>query len=231
MEKINVLIIESNPEIASEHADYLINKSSFNPVGIASDIKSAKMMIECLNPNLLILENNLPDGDGIDLIKNLASREYTPRIDSIFITSSRDIDTLKKSIEFGCFDYLIKPFTYDRLHDSLDRYVKYRRALEAYDTLTQRQVDIIYNLHLGTENKKHLPKGIDRLTLDNMLSIFNSNVEKRFSADSLAKSIGVSKTTSRRYLEYCRYGGYLRTENEIGQMGRPIRLYYKKNGC
>lgn len=228
MNKINVLIVEDQTDIAETHAEFFRYKQPFNPIGIASNIRDAKSMIKILKPDLIILDNHLPDDTGIELLRHLSEQDKKLTIDTIFVTASRDINVLKEAMYLGCFDYLIKPFTYDRLQESLNRYVKYCRALNAFDTVTQRQVDTLYDLHSRNQNSTSLPKGIESLTLDKILAIFNRNLGKRYSADDLSEDVGVSKTTSRRYLEYCANGGYLSSENSLGQIGRPVRLYYKE---
>ena len=228
MERINILIVANDYNVASVHAEFLRKETSFNLVGIASDIHNAKIMINRLNPNLIVLENNFLDGYGIDLLKHLTFRKNKSTIDTIFVSTSREIDVLRDAIYLGCFDYLIKPFSYDRLKDSLNRYARYCSHHNNYGSCRHRQVNSIYDPHSHTKNNISLPKGIDELTLKHVLSIFNSNLEKGFSASTLAKKTSISKTTSRRYLEYCLHRKYLTVEFTTSQLGKPTRLYYKE---
>ena len=67
--------------------------------------------------------------------------------------------------------------------------------------------------------------GIDQLTLEKVkatLSIFNQNY---ITAQLLAKEIGISRSTARRYLEYLDSEKLVEATVHYGQVGRPQRIY------
>ena len=58
--------------------------------------------------DLLLLDINVPDVNGLELLKDLRGQNiYTP---AIFITSLQTIDDIQKGFEYGCDDYIKKPF-------------------------------------------------------------------------------------------------------------------------
>jgi DNA-binding response OmpR family regulator len=58
--------------------------------------------------DLLILDINVPNIDGLDIIKNLHKNStFTP---TIYISANTDITTISKAFELGAIDYLKKPF-------------------------------------------------------------------------------------------------------------------------
>lgn len=210
MKNSKILIVTNSYKLANVYTNFL-KQYPFFEFDIAYDINSAKTKIKILNPSLIILENNLLEGKGIVLLHYLELIKKRNRMKVIFVTTSIEID----AAYLGCFDYLIKPFSYDRLRVAINNYIA--------------NCMIINNKELRTHinNGNYLPIGIDKLTLKNMIYLFNSNVGIGFSASSLAKKIGISKTTSRRYLEYCLYRQYLNVEIETCQMGISNRIYYK----
>ena len=67
MNKFDVLIVEDELRIAELHAQFIRQHSRFNPVGIASTQAETRRMIRVLKPDLILLDNFMPDGLGIDL--------------------------------------------------------------------------------------------------------------------------------------------------------------------
>ena len=224
MKPIDVLIIEDETKIAEMNAFYLQNMPQYRPVGIAKNLSDARNMIRILKPKLIFLDNFLPDGNGIDLLKELMSFPCPP--DVIFITADSDTETVREAVRCGVFDYLLKPLSYDRVQDSLERYIKYLSSLRASDNVNQRHVDALFNFQAKVQHLDALPKGIDELTLEKIKAIYAEEALP-YTAESLGKKIGISKTTSRRYLEFCVASGFLEAKISHGCVGRPERTYQK----
>ncbi|SHO55180.1 response regulator [Vibrio quintilis] len=225
MENYDVLIVEDETNIAEFHVDYLQQTQRFRPIGIARNLAETRKMIQLLKPKLILLDNYLPDGKGIDLLKEMTTNKHAP--DVIFITAANDMETVREGMRCGVFDYLLKPISYDRLSDSLDRYLKYTSSLKANDSISQRHVDELFNFQSKSAHLQQLPKGIDELTLDKVTFAFGDK-EIIYTAETLGKEIGISKTTARRYLEFLTAKGYLNAVIQHGRVGRPERVYQKK---
>lgn len=225
MEVYDVLIVEDEDNLADYHSHYLQQTQRFRPIGIAKSIAEAKQMLRILKPKLVLLDNYLPDGKGIDLLKEITAAKPAP--DVIFVTAANDMETVRYAVRCGVFDYLIKPISYDRLSNSLERYLKYTNSLKASDTINQRHVDDLFNFQAKSSALQSLPKGIDELTLDIVINAFSSS-ECIFTSVSLGELTGISKTTARRYLEYLTAQGFLSAVIQHGKVGRPERVY-KKN--
>ncbi|MCE0495538.1 response regulator [Vibrio salinus] len=221
----NVLIVEDESSIAEFHADYLHQTRRFNPVGIARTLAETRKMIQLLKPHLILLDNYLPDGKGIDLLKEMAVAKHVP--DVIFITAANDMETVREGMRCGVFDYLLKPISYDRLSDSLDRYLKYTSSIKASDNINQRHVDELFNFQSKSAHLQQLPKGIDELTVEKVTQAFNQE-QMVHTAETLGHELGISKTTARRYLEFLTARGFLNAIIQHGKVGRPERVYQKK---
>jgi two-component system response regulator CitB len=213
MQIYDVLIVEDESNIADFHSYYLQQTQLFRPIGIAKSIAEARKMIQLLKPKLVLLDNYLPDGKGIDLLKD--------------ITAANDMETVREGVRCGVFDYLLKPISYDRLTDSLERYLKYTSSLKANDNINQRHVDELFNFQSKSSHMQALPKGIDELTLDKVTNAFDDG-DIIYTAESLGNEVGISKTTARRYLEFLAAKGFLLAVIQHGKVGRPERVYQKK---
>ncbi|TXZ75088.1 response regulator, partial [Vibrio mimicus] len=148
-------------------------------------------------------------------------------------TAASDMETVREAVRCGVFDYLLKPIAYDRVQNSLERYLKYISSLRANDSVNQRHVDELFNFQAKTEQLDGLPKGIDELTLIKIQEIYHHEPKAAYTAELLGQAIGISKTTARRYLEYCDLeycvsSGFLEACIQHGRVGRPERLYQKR---
>lgn len=225
MEFIDVLIVEDEPTIAELHSYYLQRTHRFRATGMANSIAEARKIIKIMKPQLILLDNFLPDGNGIELLKELNTQPNPP--DVIFITAATDIDTVREAVRCGVFDYLLKPIAYERMVDSLDRYLKYMSSLKASDNVSQRHVDDLFNFQAKHTHIESLPKGIDELTLNKLKALYKQS-DEAYTAESLGDALGISKTTARRYLEFGVESGLLDAHIMHGKVGRPERIYHRK---
>ncbi len=83
----------------------------FNSISCGSK-KNAMLMFLSHNPNLIIVDLGLPDGDGKELIKEI--REIS-KIPIIVLTARHDEKEIIKALDFGADDYMTKPFSVNEL--------------------------------------------------------------------------------------------------------------------
>ena len=62
----------------------------------------------------------MPEMDGIETLKRI--REKGDDVDIILITAAQEGNIIKEVMRFGAFDYIIKPFTFERVKAALDSY-------------------------------------------------------------------------------------------------------------
>ena len=175
-----------------------------------------------------MLDNFLPDGKGLDLIRHAVNTNYKGRI--IFITADNHMDTISEALRLGVFDYLIKPVHYQRLQHTLERFARYRSSLRSSEQASQTHVDALFNIQAReqTEPAGAPLRGIDESTFHRVLQLFSAP-EVVHTADSLARILGSSKTTARRYLEQGVKNDFLEAEISYGKVGRPERIYRGKH--
>ncbi|OIK10534.1 two-component system response regulator [Bacillus sp. MUM 116] len=230
---IEVLIIEDDLRIAEIQKRFIEKIEGFQTVGIAASYEEAKTFIELLQPDLLLLDVYFPDMNGLDLLKE--TKQQDKQMDVIMITATKEIQKVQEAISIGVFDYMIKPVVFERFKQSLVRYQEYHRKLVEFQDenlhLTQQQVDKLLRKEVsGTgpaNDKTYLPKGIDPLTLEKVL-VFLGRVNTGLTAEMVAKEIGVSRTTARRYLEHLMSEEKIAANLAYGTVGRPERVYIVK---
>jgi two-component system, CitB family, response regulator len=225
---IEVLIVEDDLRIAEIQKRFLEQIEGFHAVGIAASYIEAKTLIDILKPDLLLLDVYFPDMNGLDLLKE--TKQQRKQMDVIMITATKEIHKVQEAISIGVFDYIIKPVVFDRFKQSLLRYKDYHGKLLQFGkeniNVTQQQVDKLLRKEVdGVGNEKsYLPKGIDPLTLEKVMEVLGK-VEYGLTAESVAKDIGISRTTARRYLEHLVTMEKIDADLSYGTVGRPERVY------
>ncbi|EMO8003906.1 response regulator [Salmonella enterica] len=207
MDSITTLIVEDEPMLAEILVDTIKLFPQFSIVGIADKLESAKKQIRLYQPQLILLDNFLPDGKGIDLIRH----------------------TISDALRMGVFDYLIKPVHYQRLQHTLERFTRYRSSLRSSEQANQTHVDALFNIQAKEQTAEPNSglRGIDENTFNRVRQIF-ADPQAVHTADTLAQILGSSKTTARRYLEQGVKNNFLEAEISYGKVGRPERLYRGK---
>ena len=227
---INILIAEDDRQIAEIQRRFVERIAGFEIVGICHSTIDTLDMVDVLKPDLVLLDIQFPDGNGLDLLRQM--RAVDSRTDVIMVTAAKEVDSLSEALRLGVFDYVLKPLVFDRLASALEHFKEHRKQLANPATqLSQNEVDKLLPRH---SNKTHaitthgatLPKGIDQLTLDKVQAVF-AHESLAFSAEQVSDIIGTSRTTARRYLEYLVGQKSLIADINYGSVGRPERRYKK----
>ncbi|MFJ7510562.1 response regulator [Peribacillus simplex] len=225
---IEVLIVEDDLRIAEIQKLFIEKLEGFQTIGIASSYDEAKSFIEIMQPDLLLLDMYFPDMNGLDILKEI--KQQSKQMDVIMITAAKEIEKVQEAIKIGIFDYIIKPVAFERFKQSLLRYQEYHIKLSELEKgnfpVTQQQVDKLLRKEMKEKEREQasLPKGIDRMTLEKVMVVLGKS-SPGLTAEIVAKEIGVSRTTARRYLEHLMSEEKIDADLTYGTVGRPERVY------
>lgn len=89
-------------------------------VGLAPNGEAAIDMALELKPDLITLDNILPDMIGTDILKVLKIDQQMD-VKVIMISSVGQESVIKEGIDLGASDYIVKPFTQEKLMESVDK--------------------------------------------------------------------------------------------------------------
>jgi two-component system, CitB family, response regulator len=217
---IKILIVEDDPAIAEIHRRFVQRLAGFEVLGVALTLFDAREQIAILQPDLVLLDVWLPDGEGFSLLREL--RQAGACLDVILLTAAREASALQEAMRLGVVDFILKPVVFERLRDTLGNYAESRAALAALADIDQQAVDALFGTPLQQVAAGGLPKGIDALTLQRVLAALTS---VGASAEEIGNRVGVSRTTARRYLEFLVGQQLASPELEYGSVGRPERRY------
>jgi len=229
MKLLEVVIVEDNKKVSRTHQAFVEKVSGFEVTGIANTIAEARLLLETLEPDLILLDIYFPESNGIDFLKELRAGQDTKQhsTDVILITAAREVEMLHSALQGGAFDYMIKPVFFERFQESLRNYYNYKKQMATAGTLTQEEADQLFRKSAPAvaSDGSDVPKGIDTVTLKSILAVFEEQGNRVMSASEMGKSVGVSRTTARKYLEYLISEGLLTIHLDYGTKGRPERKY------
>lgn len=215
---IKVLIVDDDFMVARIHSGFVARMPGFEVAGVARTGAQALMEVRRVVPDLVLLDIHLPDISGLDLLGQL--REAVPEIDILVISAAREADTVRKALRGGIVHYLMKPFTQEDLHQRLEHYQRTYRSLASSETAQQADVDAVFGI-AGIE--KPLPKGCGAETLERVQNTLCS-APADLSALEVGETLGLSRVSARRYLEYLNDIGRVQVDLRYGS-GRPERRY------
>lgn len=78
-----------------------------------------------------ILDINVPNVDGVKVLKKI--REFYDEVPVIIISATVELDIIKESYDFGCNDYLKKPFFIDELEIKVERLCQIKNEIIQFD--------------------------------------------------------------------------------------------------
>jgi DNA-binding response OmpR family regulator len=108
---MKVLVVDNEVEFASILAERLqLRKILAESVFSGTDALAA---VPVFKPDVLILDLQMPDMDGLDVLTRV--RAIDPTIEVILITGHGSFDAGITGMERGAFDYLVKPVELDQL--------------------------------------------------------------------------------------------------------------------
>jgi two-component system LytT family response regulator len=113
---IRVLIVDDEEPARRKLARLLADHPEVQVVGQAVSGTSAVDAIRTLTPDLVFLDIQMPEGTGFDVISAIGV-EAMPCV--VFVTAFDEFAV--RAFEVQALDYLLKPFTPQRLHDALAR--------------------------------------------------------------------------------------------------------------
>ena len=89
---------------------------------IASSGEQAQELVAGQSPDLIMTDMNLPDIDGISLVKHLKADPRSSTIPIIVLSASPEIDANEIALAAGAEEFLEKPVRLDKLQNVIDQY-------------------------------------------------------------------------------------------------------------
>jgi len=221
---IKVLIVEDDPMVGEFNKRYLKQVGGFELKAITRSFDEALAVLQNEKIDLVLLDIFMPGMSGLDLLSQI--RKAGKEIDVIIVSAACDIQTIKKALQYGAVDYLIKPFEFERFNRALTAYREAQSFMKEKDALNQEELDklILVNKE-QTQALTQIPKGLDKNTLRKVWENIREMKEDIFSTGEVARKVGISRVSMKKYLDFLSEIGILKREVVYGSVGRPIYKY------
>jgi two-component system, OmpR family, response regulator len=113
----NVLIVDDEPDICYLF-DRILHKRNLK-TGYAYNLAEAARLMYSDRPSLVFLDNNLPDGQGMDFIPYL--KLHYPETRVIMVTANDSAPDKERAFQKGADGFLSKPLSLDLINRTLDK--------------------------------------------------------------------------------------------------------------
>jgi response regulator of citrate/malate metabolism len=217
---IRVLIVDDDFMVAKVNQGFVERVPGFAVAGVAHTGDEALRAVDRTRADLVLLDIYLPDMSGLDVLRRL--REEGAPADVLAITAARDVATIQAALRGGVVHYLIKPFTYDILRERLERFALAQHGLSGAGTIVQDDIDRLFGTLRSSSTQ--MPKGLTRPTADLVARTLQASPSD-LSASECAELAGLSRVSTRRYLEYFVVLGKAEVRLRYGAAGRPERRF------
>ena len=214
---MRVLIIEDDPMVAMIHKEYFKKKDLTDDLNHVTSIEDAREYLANNDVDLIVLDNYLIDGQGIEYLPELKGYPI------IMITAANDVQTVEAALSNGVVDYLVKPFTYERFAQAIDKVQDYVKLLSK-EKINQDLIDEYLNSGRIEEDEDNLPKGLSRIALKKVLGAIKHH-NSGFTTQQIADKLDISRITIRKYLNHLVNINILSEDAEYYTSGRPVSVF------
>jgi two-component system, OmpR family, response regulator len=115
---MKALIIDDEIDICYLLGGLLRNKNM--NTNFANSIREAMMVLEELNPEIIFLDNHLPDGKGVDFIQYI--KKHHPAAKLVMITAYDTAADRKNAFSKGVDYFVAKPFSSEKIYQTLEHF-------------------------------------------------------------------------------------------------------------
>ncbi|MBD1382477.1 response regulator transcription factor [Metabacillus arenae] len=164
-----VLLVDDEYEIRYG----LINYFPWNTLGfeIAFECQNGKEAIDIINTNsvdVLFSDIRMPVMTGIELAEEIVKRELPIKI--VFLSAYREFDYAKKAINFGVYDYVVKPSKYEELQTLFTR-LKKDLDQERTNKNSEEETVFTYSDNIISTIKAYVKEHYDSVNLEDVASL------------------------------------------------------------
>lgn len=137
-----ILLVDDEKNARNNIGSYL--ESEGYEVLLAADLETARKHLSAQEADIVLLDVQLPDGYGPDLLSETA--QYPNRPPIIMITAYGDIDMAVEAMKNGAHDFIQKPIKFERLEQSIERaqdIVEMREELNHFRKMQREELNSI----------------------------------------------------------------------------------------
>lgn len=200
---IKLVIVEDDLMVAAINREFALKTPELNIVATFYNGHEALEFLSKHSIDLLLLDVYLAGCSGLEILTEL--RRQGNLIDVIIISAADDALRVGEAFHLGIIDYLIKPFTYERFNDAVQKFLL-RRSLQMKGKYTQEDIDKLLRARCEESVQPYtvLGKGLQQNTLEKILECLfcEKNFSRYLTSEQISEETKLSKMTVRRYMNY-----------------------------
>lgn len=177
-----ILLVEDEPNVSQPLSEFL-NKEGFK-VSIAHNLAEAECGLSC-KPNVVILDWMLPDGQGIELLKQWRARGLSVPV--ILLTARAELIDKVLGLELGANDYMVKPFEPRELVARIRVQLRASSSAPIADVKLENS-GIVLDVKSRETYFKNRPMNLAKTEFE-LLRVFLQNPAQVFSREELLKQV------------------------------------------
>jgi len=125
--KIRVLVVDDIPETREQIKKLLMFEPDIEVVGTAGTGREGLEMAQETEPNIILMDINMPDMDGIQATEQIATAVPTAAV--VMMSVQSEADYLRRAMLAGASDFLTKPVSGDDLYSTLRKVHERKQAM------------------------------------------------------------------------------------------------------
>ena len=142
-------------------------------------------LIKKYKPDIVLADINMPEKDGLDMIKETLDYDYI----AIIISGYDYFSYAQRALKYGVTDYLLKPISLDDLNEAL---VNAREIIYKKRSVISRNSDIENAIDISTD------EAIKDSTVVEMINFIKNNYQDKISISDLSKKLAYSESMLNR---------------------------------
>ena len=170
----NILLVENDVNLSTILADFLRSKDYV--VEQANNGSEAWDLIMIKHYDLVISDIMMPKMNGYELLKLI--RQKSDKIPVIVLSAKTDRDDIIRAYEFGCDDYVTKPFSMDILICKIDALIRRCRVFVELEQTEWQLGDLVFDSvrqQLGDKHLSSRENDLLRMLCQNMNNLVDRN--------------------------------------------------------
>lgn len=184
---IRIIIADDHPVVREGLKQLLELNSDFNILAQTETGMDTIKMTEKLLPDILLLDINLPDINGIEVLNTLKKENINTKI--IMLTIHNESEYLLKAVECGCDGYVLKDAEFKLIEKAI---------LKVYDNNFFIQPSLAPVLNAGFVKKNNINKELDSLT-SREIEVLKLLGEGLFNKE-IATTLNISERTVKNHI-------------------------------
>ncbi|HYG90901.1 MAG TPA: sigma-54 dependent transcriptional regulator [Azospirillum sp.] len=141
-----VLLVEDTPSLARVYAEYL-KKEAYTVISVETGTEALETIADGV-PRMVLLDLQLPDMHGLEVLKRIKAQGLPCAV--VVITAHGSVNMAVEAMRYGAYDFLVKPFSAERLAVTVRNAVERLRLSQIVDTYQKDLARARYHGFIGT---------------------------------------------------------------------------------